>query len=214
MHAVISSAPGWVVKLRRFVCPPRAEFCELCHAEIPPEHLHLIDVTERRLVCACQACSILFEGKTDGKLRRVPQRTQRLPDFQLTDAEWNGLNIPIGMAFIFFSTRDLRPIALYPGPAGTTESVIGEEVWSMLLLNNPALEGMAPDIEALLVNRTKRRRDYYLVSIDHCFALAGLIRTHWRGLSGGAEVWDAISSYFARLQHQGATGGSVGVRHG
>lgn len=214
MHAAVSSSSGWVVKLRRFVCPPPTEYCELCHAEIPQEHLHLIDVAERRLVCTCQACSILFEGKTDGKFRRVPQRAQMLPDFRLTDAEWNALHIPIGMAFLFYSKSDGRAIALYPGPAGTTESLIGGEAWSMLILNNPELEGLAPDVEALLVNRTKRRREYYLVSIDHCFALAGLIRTHWRGLSGGAEVWDAIAAYFARLQHHGARGGSGGFNHG
>jgi hypothetical protein len=73
---------------------------------------------------------------------------------------------------------------------------------------------LAPDVEALLVNRTKRKREYYRVSIDHCFALAGLIRTRWRGLSGGGEVWDAISSYFARLQDQCSDDGFGRFRHG
>lgn len=210
----VSSSSGWVVKLRRFVCPPPTEYCELCHAEIPQDHSHLIDVELRRLVCACQACSLLFEGKADGKLRHVPHRTERLSDFRLTDAEWNGLCIPIGLAFLLFSTWHRRPIALYPGPAGTTESPLGEDAWSMLVSNNPELANIAPDVEALLVNRTERKREYYLVSIDHCFALAGLIRAHWRGLSGGAEVWDAINSFFSRLRQQDGAVGSVGAHHG
>ena len=214
MHTSVTSSAGWVVKLRRFVCPPPAEFCELCHVEIPSEHPHLIDIADRRLVCACPACSILFDGRTDGKFRCVPRRTQMLTDFRLTDAEWNALHIPIGLAFLFHSALDGRPIALYPGPAGTTESFIGEEAWSMLILNNPELADLAPDVEALLVNRTKRRREYYRVSIDHCFALVGLIRTRWRGLSGGAEVWDAINAYFARLQDPRSDGGSGRFRHG
>jgi hypothetical protein len=163
MHTSVTSSAGWVVKLRRFVCPPPAEYCELCHAEIPSEHPHLIDIADRRLVCACPACSILFDGRTDGKFRC---------------------------------------------------SFVGEEAWSMLILNNPELADLAPDVEALLVNRTKRRREYYRVSIDHCFALVGLIRTRWRGLSGGAEVWDAINAYFARLQDPRSDGGSGRFRHG
>jgi hypothetical protein len=39
------------------------------------------------------------------------------------------------------------------------------------------------------------------VPIDRCFALVGLIRTHWRGLSGGAEAWQAIRDFFAQLRN-------------
>jgi hypothetical protein len=58
---------------------------------------------------------------------------------------------------------------------------------------------MSPDVEALLVNRVGTKRDYYLVPIDVCFELVGLIRVHWRGLSGGDLVWDEIEKFFARL---------------
>jgi hypothetical protein len=59
---------------------------------------------------------------------------------------------------------------------------------------------MSPDVEALLVNRVGTKRDYYLVPIDVCFELVGLIRVHWRGLSGGDLVWDEIEKFFARLK--------------
>ena len=69
---------------------------------------------------------------------------------------------------------------------------------------NPVLTELEPDVEALLVNRTNGAREYYRAPIDRCYALAGLIRTHWRGLSGGSEVWDAVSmQYFAELRERG-----------
>jgi hypothetical protein len=70
---------------------------------------------------------------------------------------------------------------------------------------NPPLVAMQPDVEALLVNRLGARRgfaasEYYLAPIDACYQLVGLIRLHWRGLSGGTEVWQALSRFFAELQ--------------
>lgn len=151
-------------------------------------------------------------GRADSAYRLVPRGAQMLRDFRLTDAEWDALQIPIGMAFLFHSTPEARPIALYPGPAGATESLLDLESWSGLVASNPALAELQPDVEALLVNRTKGRRDYYRVPIDRCYMLVGLLRTHWRGLSGGTEAWDAIDRFFARLQN--ADSGSQDVAHG
>jgi hypothetical protein len=69
---------------------------------------------------------------------------------------------------------------------------------------------MAPDVEALVVNRLgvgtrqaaflDHRPEYYIMPIDHCFRLVGLVRLHWKGLSGGTEVWDAIAGFFAEIR--------------
>ena len=56
---------------------------------------------------------------------------------------------------------------------------------------------LEPDVEALLVNRIGEARECYRVGIDECYKLVGLIRTHWRGLSGGQAVWDEIGRFFA-----------------
>jgi hypothetical protein len=43
-------------------------------------------------------------------------------------------------------------------------------------------------------------REYYVAPIDECYKLVGLIRANWRGLSGGAEVWERISRFFCDLK--------------
>lgn len=101
-------------------------------------------------------------------------------------------------------------MALYPGAAGAIQSQLSLDAWSELAAANPALTALQPDVEALLVNRTKGAREYYLAPIDCCYSLAGLIRTHWRGLSGGSVVWDEIDRYFARLRAEAVAGGAVG----
>jgi hypothetical protein len=122
-----------------------------------------------------------------------------LPDFDLTDAEWAAFRIPIDLAFIARIAEQDAPLAVYPGPAGATESWLNREAWEDLVAKNPVLAELAPDVEGLLVNRTNGRRDYYRASSDHCYALIGLMRKRWRGLSGGAEAWRAIDGYFERL---------------
>jgi hypothetical protein len=59
---------------------------------------------------------------------------------------------------------------------------------------------MRPDVETLLVNRVKETREYFVAPIDLCFELVGLIRIHWRGFSGGEEVWREIDRFFSRLK--------------
>ena len=64
---------------------------------------------------------------------------------------------------------------------------------------------MQADVEALLVNRVGSTRDYFLVPVDECYRLVGLIRLHWHGLSGGSLVWGEISSFFDSLRRRAQT---------
>jgi hypothetical protein len=125
-----------------------------------------------------------------------------LEDFRLSDAEWDALGIPIGLAFFFYSTVEGRIVAFYPGPAGSTESLLDLTAWSGLVANNPVLAELEPDVEALLVNRVNGARDYYAVPIDRCYGLVGLIRGRWHGVSGGREAWAAIDGFFDELRGQ------------
>lgn len=199
-----SSRGGSLAGLRQFARKRiQTERCEMCARELGAEHQHLINPDERKLICACDACAILFTA-TETKLRRVPRRVRFLPDFRLTDAQWNSFMIPIEMAFFFNSSAHRRVVAFYPSPAGAIESLLAFETWTEVLAENPPLTEMTPDVEALLVNRVGTARgipaDYYIVPIDECYRLVGLIRLYWHGLSGGTEMWREINSYFSVLK--------------
>ena len=192
------------------------ERCELCSAELPPEHQHLLEPPTRKLLCACEACSVLFSGQAGIKYKRVPRRLRYLADFAMSDAQWDGLMVPINMAFFFYSSPQERVLALYPSPAGPTESSLPLDSWQDIVDQNPVLSSMEPDVEALLVSRVDRAHgrpsaEYYVAPIDECFKLVGLIRAHWRGLSGGPEVWEAIARFFDNLK-QRSGGGSEAAR--
>jgi hypothetical protein len=140
--------------------------------------------------------------------RRVPQAIRSLPDFRLSDAQWEGLLIPINLAF-FYRPQDKeeanaagRIIAVYPSPAGPVESLLGLDAWQTIVDDNSPLGDLQAEVEALLVNRLSGQHRYYLVPIDQCYRLSGLIRLHWRGLSGGSEVWEEVARFFDRLEEQ------------
>ena len=193
--------------LRQLVRRKRnVERCELCSAEVAAEHPHLIEPGSRKLLCSCNACAILFGGMGT-KYKRVPRRVLALENFALSDGQWESLMIPISMAFFFRSTPDARVVAFYPSPAGATESLLPLETWKDIGDLNPVLREMEADVEALLVNRVGHSRgfsgpEYYLLPIDECYRLVGLIRGNWRGLSGGAEVWQRIAGFFAELKNR------------
>jgi hypothetical protein len=184
------------------------ERCELCSAPLAQTHQHLLDPKKRQIVCACDGCVILFCGQTGAHYLRVPRRIQRLVGFQMTHLQWEALMLPINLAFFYRDSAAGRVLAMYPSPAGATESLLSLESWAEIVARNGALQRMEPDVEALLVNRIDLKREggvaqYFVVPIDECYRLVGLIRLHWRGLSGGAEVWSAIQQFFGDLKSRG-----------
>jgi Family of unknown function (DUF5947) len=183
------------------------EHCDLCSEPIPPEHRHLLEVSTREIMCVCRACSILFdkEAASEGKYRLIPDRRLFLEDFEMSDVQWESLRVPVDMAFFFYSTPAERVVAFYPSPMGPTESLLRLSAWEELEEDNPLLRGMERDVEALLVNRVRGAREHFLVPIDECYSLVGLIRMRWRGLSGGREVWEEIGRFFEDLRERSKT---------
>jgi hypothetical protein len=198
--------------LRSFVRPRSAdtERCELCGTAIAPEHPHLLELVRRQIVCACDPCALLFPGRGSVRYRRVPRVAEPLADFRMSDAQWDDLLIPIGLAFFFRRADSDRIVALYPGPAGATESLLPLAAWQRLAEDNPVLLEFEPEVETLLVNRIRSARAYYRIGIDQCFKLVGLIRSRWHGISGGAEVWEEIVRFFQELNERAgfAAGGA------
>jgi hypothetical protein len=188
------------------------EHCELCNAPIPSAHRHLLELASSQLVCVCRPCSLLFDrgGSGNGRYKLVPERRLRLDDFAISDLVWEQLQIPVDMAFFFHSSVQERVLAYYPGPMGPTESQLQLSSWRELEEENPILAELELDVEALLVNRARGARRQWLVPLDECYSLVGLIRTWWRGLTGGSEVWREIDRFFEELDRRArrATEGS------
>ena len=196
--------------LRKFARrPSNTERCELCSAGLGTEHPHLLELANRQILCACDACAILFSDQNAARYRRVPRRRRWLPDFRITDLEWEALMLPINLAFFYRDSAAGRVVAMYPSPAGATESTLDLQSWTQLEEQNPLLQKMEPDVEALLVNRVGAEHEYFLIPIDDCYRLVGLIRAHWRGLSGGVEVWKEIKEFFAALRAKSAVAGEA-----
>jgi hypothetical protein len=180
------------------------ERCELCSAPIAADHRHLLDLGSRELMCACRACVVLFDrgAAGGGHYRLVPERRQRIDDLRLSDLQWEELRLPVDIAFFFRSSTEGRVMAYYPGPMGATESLLTLEAWEAVETANPVLATMEPDVEALLVNRAQGAQEHWLVPIDECFGLVGVIRTHWKGLTGGRDVWLEIARFFDGLERR------------
>ena len=173
------------------------ERCDLCSAPVAPDHRHLVEVKNRQIACACGACAILFPAQANARYKEVPREVRRLDAFAMTDAQWDGLSIPINIAFFLRNSVQQKTVAFYPSPAGATESLLDLALWNELAGGIELRE----DIEALVVNRLRPPHEYYVLPIDHCYRLVGLIRTKWRGLSGGADVWTAIDGFFSELRN-------------
>ncbi|MCA1716576.1 MAG: DUF5947 family protein, partial [Actinobacteria bacterium] len=84
-------------KVAREAAEAAQEHCDLCSEPIPPEHRHLLEVSTREIICACRPCSILFdsEAASEGKYRLIPDRRLFLEDFEMSDAQWESLRIPV-----------------------------------------------------------------------------------------------------------------------
>jgi Family of unknown function (DUF5947) len=203
MTPAIATTRGWVARVRHFVRKADDTHCELCGALLLADHPHLFEIAKRQLYCCCRACALLFGSQQNARYRPVPRDARYLDGFRMSDAQWDALAIPIEIAFFFYDSSAQRIVALYPGPAGGTQSLLDLQAWTELVADNAWLAHLEPDVEALLVNRSEGAREYYRVPIDQCFALTGAIRARWRGVSGGRQVWDTIHGFFGALKSQG-----------
>jgi hypothetical protein len=174
------------------------EHCDLCGIEIPSEHEHLLHLSERRILCVCATCWAQRSG--DGELRPTGNRVVWLDDFELPDELWARLEVPIGLAFFMRSSSVGAVVAMYPSPAGATESELKLEAWEDLCALNPELDSLEPDAEALVVNRMSDEPNYAIAPIDECYALVGAIKMSWEGISGGDAIERAVPTFFERLQ--------------
>jgi hypothetical protein len=206
--------PSWVKALKPYArreAALEAAICELCGAPMAAEHQHLIEPPTRKLLCCCRTCAILFSGGSSQRYRLVPNDPPVLLDPPLSDPAWDSVGIPVGIAMIFRAGDSA--IALYPSPAGATESTLSPDAWRELVEQTPRMGQLQPDVQALLVNRLGTTNEAYVVAIDMGFKLVGLVRVHWRGISGQAEVWRELAHFFDELRDQARAHAARPVRH-
>jgi Family of unknown function (DUF5947) len=178
------------------------ERCDLCNTTLPDDHRHMLHLVDRRIVCTCEACWALHSG--DAEYRPTGKRTLWLDGFHCSDEVWATFQIPIGLAFFMRSTVTESVVAFYPSPAGATESELTLEAWDALVQVNPVLEQLEPDAEALVVNRLSEPAQYVVLPIDQCYALVGLIKSRWEGISGGGAIEEAVPQFFATIRARSA----------
>jgi hypothetical protein len=195
--------------------PRPGERCELCAQLIPDEHNHVVDLESRSLMCACRPCYLVFSphGSGGNRFRAVPDRFISFSDFTLSSAQWDALQIPVGVAFFFMNSSLNHIAAFYPSPAGATESMLSLDSWDEIVSANPALATLQPDVEAFLVRSADRRSvdvqqhavgagveavqaECFLVPIDVCYELVGELRRLWKGFDGGTEARAALDGFF------------------
>ena len=195
--------------LRQFARAPRpAERCELCSAALAHEHPHLVEISLRQIVCACEACATLFDGMASGKYRRVSRRAQLLANFQIDRRA-------VGKPPDPHQHGVLLPIAAWKEKWSHSTPAL-PELWNPCFRSMPGTRSCrrTPSLASCnpisrrcsstgWVTPTNGRRPSTIIApIDECYKLVGLIRANWKGLSGGAEVWAEIGRFFSALRAQ------------
>lgn len=192
-----------ISKLRKIAIPApevEVEKCNFCGTVLSPDHRHLVDLSAMRFMCTCEMCMII--NSSNGNYKPLPQRYLNLTAFNMSDALWSDFLIPVNMAFFVKSSMKQGTVAYYPAPTGATESKLKIEAWNNLVQLNPILNDLANDLEALLINKLGDEDQYYIVPIDSCYKLIGMIRIAWKGIFGGKEVNDIINQFFSELKEK------------
>ena len=203
----MTKASSPLAGLRRVVntrpSPVEGERCDMCAEPIGAEHSHVVNLESRGLMCTCRGCYLLFTAEdAELRYRAVPDRYLSFPDFSLDARQYDELEIPVGLAFLFRNSVLGRVVAFYPGPAGATESELPLAAWTRIVAANPELGELRPDVEALLIrgeDRSGNEFSCHLVPIDTCYELVGQLRLLWRGFDGGTEVRQAIDDFFRHV---------------
>jgi hypothetical protein len=186
---------------------PAAERCDICHTTVPDDHRHMLHLVQRRIMCSCEACWALYSGNPE--YRPTGMRTIWLDGFECDPETWAAFGVPIGLAFFMRSTVTGTVVAFYPSPAGATESELTLQAWDSLVARNPVLQHLETDAEALVVNRLSDPAEYAIIPIDHCYALVGLIKSRWEGISGGSAIERAVPEFFAGIRARSVNASEV-----
>jgi hypothetical protein len=194
--------------LRRVMAPRErkapGERCEMCGEDIE-RHSHVANLAEHRLLCTCRGCYLLFTARGAGglRMRAVPEDYRLVHDFAFSQEQWDELAVPVDLVFVFKQTQSdesRQLVCCYPSPAGATESELDLSAWDDIVAANASLADVEADVEAVLMRRDRENGFVsFVVPIDACYELVGVVRQYWSGFQGGTEVWLHIDEFFTDL---------------
>lgn len=194
------------IRANRSAQPAAGESCEMCAERIADQHQHVVNIEGRQLMCVCRSCYLLFTDRhATLRYRAVPDRYLAFPEFALDRRRWEALQIPVGLAFFFRNSHLDRTVAFYPGPAGATESELELESWNELRAEDPRVDMLDDDTEALLVRVAANGPEStlppvcHLLPIDACYEFVGRLRMLWRGFDGGQDARRYMDEFFASV---------------
>jgi hypothetical protein len=115
-------------------------------------------------------------------------------------ADWEALQIPVGIAFLLRPSPFGGVVGFYPGADGAMESLPSLDAWDAIRRRSAAAGSVAADTEALLLRRLADGRFRACIApIDRCYELVGRIHRFWRGSDGGDEARAEIERFFEAL---------------
>ena len=189
---------------------PVEERCELCAEPIADGARPPGRPARPATSCAPAAgCYLLFTSEGAGR-PPLPGRARPLPGVPrlraVTAAQWDCLQIPVGVAFFFLNSALGRVAAFYPGPAGATESELPLDTWEELVAPYPGWPTSSPTSRPSWSGPTAGgRRDRSASSCPStpatswsatCGCVAGLRRGH-------ARPGTHLDAFFAAVRDEG-----------
>ena len=144
----------------------------------------------RELLCACRACSLLFDRDAagGGHYRLVPDRRLRLDRLR---AGRRRLGASCGSRSTWRSSSATPPrggcVAFYPSPMGPTESLLELSTWDELERANPVLRRSSRTSRRCWSTARAARGGSGSCRSTTATRSSGVIRTRWRGFTGGTR---------------------------
>ncbi len=139
----------------------------MCGEPIAEPHSHVASLSERRLLCTCRACYLLFTAQGAGApaaarcagAGRAGQRLHLHPGAVGRPGDSGRSRVPVPAERRRRTSRPRRRSSpatrarpARPSPSSTSSA------WADIVADNPTLADVEPDVEAVLVRRNGERR--------------------------------------------------------
>ena len=156
-------------------------------------HGHVVEPRAAARSCAPAGPATCCSPTRRRGRRPLPRRARPLParpGVRARRGRWDALQIPVRRRLLLPQLRRSTGWwRFYPSPAGATESLLPLDAWDEVVAANPAWPTSSPTSRRCWCGAAGEGFECFLVPIDACYELVGLVRLHWKGFDGGEEAW-------------------------